>query len=110
MLDDRRVERDDVVALLQHGPPPLALDVVLEQHAVVAVVVARAEPAVDLTAREHEAAALGQRDDLVHRDRFGGAHPAADASHAAMSSACGGGLSSTNGYGGATCCLRTRRR
>ena len=71
VLDDRRVERDDVVALLQHRPPPLALDVVLEQHAVVAVVVARAEPAVDLAAREHEAAPLAQRDDLVHRDDVG---------------------------------------
>ena len=38
---DRRVERHHVVALLDHGPPPLGLDVVLQQHAVVAVVVGR---------------------------------------------------------------------
>ena len=67
VLDDRRVERDHVVALLEHRPPPLVLDVVLEQHAVVAVVVARPEAAVDLAAREHEAAPLAQRHDLVHR-------------------------------------------
>ena len=67
VLDDRRVERDHVVALLQHRAPPLRLDVVLEQHAVVAVVLARADPAVDLAAGEDEAAPLAQRHDLVHR-------------------------------------------
>ena len=71
VLDDRRVQRHDVVALLEHRPPPLALDVVLEQHAVVAVVVARAEPAVDLAAGEHEPAPLAERDDLVHRHDVG---------------------------------------
>ena len=79
VLDDRRVERHDVVALLQHRPPPLALDVVLEQHAVVAVVVARADPAVDLAALEDEPAPLAQRDDLVHGDGVVG-HRARDAS------------------------------
>jgi hypothetical protein len=48
VLDDRRVQGDDVVALLQHRAPPLGLDVVLEQHAVVAVVVCRSHSAVDL--------------------------------------------------------------
>ena len=67
VLDDRRVDRDDVVALLEHRPPPLGLDVVLQQHAVVAVVVGRADPAVDLRRREDEAAPLAQRDDLVER-------------------------------------------
>ena len=79
VLDDRRVQRHDVVALLEHRPPPLALDVVLEQHAVVAVVVAGADPAVDLAALEHEAAPLAQRDDLVHGDGVGG-HRRDDAS------------------------------
>ena len=65
VLDDRRVDRDDVVALLQHRAPPLVLDVVLEQHAVVAVVVGRADAAVDLRRGEDEAAPLAQRDDLV---------------------------------------------
>ena len=68
VLEDRRVERDDVVALLQHRPPPLGLDVVLQQHAVVAVVVGRAEAAVDLRGGEDEAAPLAERDDLLHRD------------------------------------------
>ena len=72
VLDDRRVQRDHVVALLQHRSPPLALDVVLQQHAVVAVVIAGADPAVDLAALKDEAAPLGQRDDLVHGDCVGG--------------------------------------
>ena len=54
--DDRGVERDDVVALLHHRLEPARLDVLLEEHAVVAVVVRRAEPAVDLRRREDEAA------------------------------------------------------
>ena len=36
-----------------------------------AVVVRRAEPAVDLGGRKHEPASLGERDDLVHRDGVG---------------------------------------
>jgi hypothetical protein len=65
VLDDRRVESDDVVALLKHRPPPLVLDVVLEQDAVVPVVVGVCEPAVDLRRREDESAPLAERDDLV---------------------------------------------
>jgi len=64
--DDRRVERDDVVPLLHHRVEPGRADVVLHQHAVVAVVVRRAETAVDLGRREDEAASAAQRDDLVH--------------------------------------------
>ena len=67
--DDRRVEGDDVVALLHHRGHPALLDVVLEQDAVVPVVVRRAEAAVDLRRREHEPAPLAERDDLVHGDR-----------------------------------------
>ena len=59
-------ERDDIVALDEHRLPPLGLDVGLQQDAVVAVVVRRAESAVDLRRREHEAAPLAQRDDLLH--------------------------------------------
>src|SRR5207302_7195250 len=66
--DHGRVERDDVVALEDHRLEPARFDVVLEQDAVVAVVVGRAEAAVDLRAREDEAAPAGQRDDLVHGD------------------------------------------
>src|SRR5262249_35272890 len=68
VLEDRRVDRDDVVAVLQHRSPPLGFDVVLEQHAVVAVVIGRAEPAVDLRGREDEAAPFAERDDLLHGD------------------------------------------
>jgi hypothetical protein len=67
MLQDRRVDRHDVIALLQHRPPPFGLDVVLQQNPVVAEVVRRADAAVDLRGREHEAAPLAQRHDLVHR-------------------------------------------
>src|SRR4051812_17240037 len=70
--DDRAVEGHDVVALLDHRAPPLVLDVRLEQHAVVPVVVRGAEPAVDLGRLEQEAAPLAERDDLVHRDRVRG--------------------------------------
>src|SRR5205085_4092118 len=75
VLDDRRVERDDVIALLEHRPPPLRLDIVLQQHPVVAVVVARPEAAVDLAAGQDEPAPLAQRDDLVHRDDVVGHGP-----------------------------------
>ena len=71
VLQDRRVDRHDVVALLQHRAPPLVLDVRLQQHAVVAVVVRRADAAVDLRGREDEAAALAQRHDLLHRHDIG---------------------------------------
>ena len=63
--EDARVEAHDVVALLDHGPPPGALDVVLELDAERAVVPDRVDAAVDLRGREDEAAALGQRDDGV---------------------------------------------
>src|SRR5215213_390681 len=66
VLDDRAVERDDVVAVLQHRAPPLALDVRLEQDAVMAVVIGRSDPTVDLGGGEDEAAPLAQRDDLLH--------------------------------------------
>ena len=69
--DHGGVERDHVVALLHHRAEPPAPDVVLHQDAVVAVVVRRAEAAVDLRRREDEAAPLAQRHDLVHRHRFG---------------------------------------
>ena len=71
--DDRRVEGDDVVPLAHHRLEPARLDVLLEQDAVVAVVVRRAEAAVDLARREDEPAPLRERDDLVHRDHVG--HP-----------------------------------
>src|SRR5206468_11913526 len=62
--DDRGVERDDVVSFLGHRLEPARLDVVLQEHAVVAVVVGRAETAGDLRGGEDEAAAAAERDDL----------------------------------------------
>ena len=70
MQHQRRVERDDVVALLHHRAQPRGLDVALHEHAVVRVVVGRAEAAVDLRGREDEAAAAAERDDGVHRHRL----------------------------------------
>ena len=64
---DRGVEGDHVVPLAHHGAPPLGLDVVLEQDPVVAVVVGRGQPSVDLGGLEDEAAALAERHHLVER-------------------------------------------
>ena len=75
--DDRGVECDDVVSLLHHRLEPARLDVLLQKDAVVAVVVRRAEAAVDLGRGEDEPAAARERDDLVHRDV--GGHRAANA-------------------------------
>src|SRR5262249_60229094 len=55
--DDRRVEGDDVVPLLNHRAEPERADVVLREDAVMAVVICRAEAAVDLGGGEDEAAA-----------------------------------------------------
>jgi hypothetical protein len=48
MHEDPGIEPDDVVALLDHGPPPRALDVVLELDAERSVVPDGVDPAVDL--------------------------------------------------------------
>jgi len=63
--EDPGIEPDDVVALLDHRPPPGALHVVLELDPEGAVVPDRVDAAVDLRRREDEAAALRQRDDRV---------------------------------------------
>ena len=63
--EDARVEAHDVVAQLDHGPPPGLLDVVLQLDAERAVVPDGVDPAVDLGARKDEAAALGQRHDRL---------------------------------------------
>ena len=65
--DHRGVERDHVVALLDHRALPLALDVLVQQDAVVAEVERRAEAAVDVRRREHERAPAAQRRDLLDR-------------------------------------------
>ena len=67
--DDRRVQSDDVVALLDHRSPPFALDVVVQEDAVMAEVERRAEPAVDVGGRVDETAATAERRDLLDRRR-----------------------------------------
>ena len=62
---DPGVEADDVVALLDHRPPPGALDVVLELDAERPVVPDGVDAAVDLGRREDEAAPLRERDDRL---------------------------------------------
>src|ERR1700733_3918604 len=63
--DHRGVDPDDVVALLHHRTPPLALDVVLHLHAERAVVPGRPEPSVDLAGGVDDPAPLAKADDLV---------------------------------------------
>ena len=63
--EDPGVEPDDVVALLDHRPPPGALDVVLQLDAERPVVPDRVDAAVDLGRREDEAASLRERDDRL---------------------------------------------
>ncbi len=69
------VEALDVVARLNHGPPPALLDVVLELHAEGAVVPDRSQPTVDLRGLKDETAALAQGDQLVHHGGVGHAEP-----------------------------------
>ena len=65
MHEDPGVETDDVVALLDHAPPPGPLDVVLELDAEGPVVPHGVDAAVDLGARIDEAPALAERHDRV---------------------------------------------
>ena len=53
------------LALGDHRPPPLFLDVLLELDAKRSVVPRRAGPAVDLSRGEDEATAFAQTDDTV---------------------------------------------
>ena len=69
--EDARIESHDVVALLDHGPPPGALDVVLQLDTQRAVVPDGVDAAVDLAAGEDETAPLGERHDGV-QGRDGG--------------------------------------
>jgi hypothetical protein len=63
--DHARVQADDVVALLDHVPPPLALDVVLQLYAEGTVIPRGPQTAVDLAGRIDESASLAQVDDGV---------------------------------------------
>jgi hypothetical protein len=63
--DHRGVQADDVVPQLDHRPPPLALDVLLEGDPQGPVVPRRPGASVDLATGEDEAAALAEGDDRV---------------------------------------------
>ncbi len=60
--DDRSIDTDDVVTLLDHGGPPEVLDVALHLDTKRSVVPEAPDAAVDLAAGEHEAASLAQGD------------------------------------------------
>ena len=80
--DYRGVQPDDVCAAANHVVPPLAFDVLFEFHAQRAVVPGGASTAVNFTAGEDKAAALGKRDNgiktrggwLCHENSFIRAH------------------------------------
>ena len=63
--EDPGVEPDDVLALLDHRPPPCPLDVVLQLDPERAVVPDGVDAAVDLGGREDEASALREGDDRL---------------------------------------------
>jgi len=64
---DRGVEPLHVVAVIDDRTPPGALDVVLQLDAQRTVVPGAAQASVDGGRRKHEAAALGEADDLFER-------------------------------------------
>ena len=74
MHQDRGIEPLDVVAGMDHRPPPAVLDVLLELDAQRAVIPHGAEAPVDLGRLEHEAPPLGQRHELFHEGVFGHVH------------------------------------
>ena len=65
--EDGRIQADDVVAPLHHRLPPGVLHVAQHVDPERAVVVGRAEAAVDLGRLEDEAAPLAQPDHLLHQ-------------------------------------------
>ncbi len=72
MHQDASVETNDIVALLDDAAPPGTLHIVLQLHAERAVIPDGVDPAVDLRAREDEAATLCERDDDVEIGNRGG--------------------------------------
>src|SRR5690606_13887841 len=64
--DDRCVETDDVLALVDHRAPPLVHDVALELDAERSVVISAPEPSIDLARLKHEASLFRDRDHLLH--------------------------------------------
>jgi len=74
--EDRGVDADDVLVQFDHRIPPIALDVVLQFHAVLSVIVYGTEPVVYLARREYESVLLAMGDQflekffLSHRNLF----------------------------------------
>jgi len=66
--DDRSLDADDVVAAADHVGPPAVADVLLQLGTEGAVVEEAVEAAVDLGRLENKAAALRERDKVVHRN------------------------------------------
>jgi hypothetical protein len=66
--DDGGVYTDHVVAHVDDAAPPLLFNVSLHLDAKGPIVVGGADAAVDLRALVHEAAALAERDYLLHRN------------------------------------------
>src|SRR5439155_9105193 len=63
--EDGAIQPDDIVAELDHRPPPGVLDVALELDAEWTEVPRRARAPVDLARGKHEAAPLCERRDLL---------------------------------------------
>ena len=65
--DDRGLQADDVVAELDHRPPPGTADVAAQLHTEWTVVPRRAQPTVDLAGWERDASPLGEGRDGLHQ-------------------------------------------
>ena len=64
--NDRRINADDVLAVLHHRFPPRAFDIIFQLDAERTVIPESADAAVDLTALKNKAAPLAQRYDGFH--------------------------------------------
>ena len=62
---DSGIDADDVLMQQRHGIPPVTLDVILQLHAVLTVVIDRAESVVNLAGREYKAVFLAMGDDFL---------------------------------------------
>jgi len=63
--EDGGIDADDVLVQQHHALPPVLFDVVLQFHAVLTVVVHRAQSVVNLAAGEDEAVFLAVRDEFL---------------------------------------------
>ena len=67
MHEDRGVDADDVLVQFDHRIPPISLDVVLQLHAVLTVVVHGSQTVVDFARRKHESVLLAVRYQLFEK-------------------------------------------